>query len=202
MSDRPTIFLVDDDVSIRRTLPPAVASRNYEVKSFDSAEAFLASYDGHSPGCVILDLNMPQMDGLTLQQEMKRRQWTLPIIFLSGFGTVETVAKAMKEGAVYFYEKPIEPPLLIERINEAIAIDQANRRKHAHQLEIDERLRRLTRRQREVMELVVKGMTSKQIAEKLGRSIKTVEVHRSQILSRMNAQGVAELINMVLGKGT
>jgi len=199
MSDRSTVFLVDDDASIRKTLPLAIARRSYEVKAFESAEAFLESYDGHTPGCVVLDLSMPKMNGLSLQEEMNRRQWTLPIIFLSGFGTVETVAKAMKAGAVYFYEKPIEPPQLVKCIREALALDQANRRKQTRQLEVEERISRLTRRQRQVMELVVKGMTSKQIADKLGRSIKTVEVHRSQILGRMEVQGVAELINLVLG---
>ena len=198
MPTRSTVYLVDDDSSIRRALPAAIASRDYRVEVFDSAEAFLANYDGHSPGCAILDLNMPQMNGLALQEELINRRWSLPIIFLSGYGTVEAATRAMKSGAVYFFEKPIDPPVLVECIREALQLDEANRKNHAHQLEIDSRLRRLTRRQREVLDLVVQGMSSRQIAEKLGRSIKTVEVHRSQILARMGAQGVAELIHMVL----
>lgn len=198
MSSRPTVFLVDDDQSIRRTLPAAIASREYRVEAFDSAEVFLEKYDGHSPGCVIVDLSMPAMNGLAMQEEMLRRQWRLPVIFLSGYGTVEAATRAMKSGAVYFYEKPIDPPLLIDRIREALKIDQANRKEQAHTLEVESRLARLTRRQREILDLVVQGMSSRQIAEKLGRSIKTVEVHRSQILARMGAQGVAELIHMVL----
>ncbi len=198
MSDRPTVFLVDDDASIRRTLPQAIASPDYRVDVFSSADAFLSSYDGQAPGCILTDLRMPRMTGLDLQEELIRRRSAMPIIFLTGYGSVETATKAMKSGAIYFFEKPIDPPLLVDRIREALELNQRQRQQTAQQLEIDERLSRLTRRQREVLDLVVQGLTSKQIADQLGRSIKTIEVHRSQILNRMNAQGVTELMRMVL----
>ena len=202
MSARPTVYLVDDDASIRRTLPVAVRAPEYDVVVFDSADAFLSGYDGSSPGCLILDLRMPSMSGLALQAEVARRGWAIPIVFLSAYGTVETATAAMKAGAVYFLEKPVEPPLLIARIEEAIALDTHLRHSNLRQNDLSRRINRLTRRQRHILDLVIQGLTSKQIAESLGRSVKTVEVHRSQILRRMDVQGVAELMNLVLtGRG-
>jgi FixJ family two-component response regulator len=201
MSDRPTVYVVDDDASIRRTLPAAIASPFYRVVAFAAAEAFLANYDGRGPGCLIADLRMPQMTGLELQEELHRRQWTLPIIFLTGFGTVDTATRAMKAGAIYFFEKSTDPKVLIARIEEAIRLDAQGRQLREAQSSVAQRINQLTRRQRHILDLVIQGRTSKQIAEELGRSIKTVEVHRSQILRRMNAQGVAELMHMVLSTG-
>jgi len=201
MSERPTVFLVDDDASIRRTLPVAIRSPAYDVIAYESAEAFLAAYNGEKPGCLVLDLRMPAMSGLALQTEISRRAWSIPIIFLSAYGTVDAATRAMKAGAVYFLEKPVEPPQLIARIAEAVALDASQRLARLRQDNVGERIARLTRRQRHVLDLVVQGLTSKQIAESLGRSVKTVEVHRSQILRRMDVRGVAELINLVLASG-
>lgn len=198
MSERPTVFVVGDDASIRGALSPVVTSASCEVVGYATADAFLAAYDGRRSGCVIHHQRMPAMDGLAMQAELQHRKWAIPVIFITAHGTVELATRAMKAGAVYFFESPVDPPRLLASIQEALVLDKQRRQRLGEEQAVAQRLSKLTRRQRHILELVLKGLTSKQIAESLGRSIKTVEVHRSQILRRMNVQGLAELMHVML----
>ena len=201
MQSANTVFVVDDDPSMRRMLYATIAAAGHAVESFDSAEAFLAHYGPHRRGCLVLDVRMPGITGLDLQEELVARHWPIPIIFLSAFGTVKVVARAMKSGAIYFLEKPVEPAALIEQIAEALAADRQTRQDQAHRLEIESRLAQLTPRESAVLQLVVQGKTSRQIAAELFNSPKTIELHRAHIMKKLDAGSVAALVHMVLEAG-
>jgi len=198
MSAEPAVFIVDDDPVIRDLLSRLSVQAGYQAKVYGSADAFLRGYDPSIPGCLVLDLRMPGTNGLELQTELVERGWRIPIVFLSGFATVDTTAQAMKAEAVYFLEKPVDPDELLDRIREAVAVDRDTRARSARHSQIQARLEQLTPRERGVLRLVVQGKTSRQIAAELHRSIKTIEVHRAHIMSKLNAHGVAELVQMVL----
>jgi two-component system, LuxR family, response regulator FixJ len=198
MSDKPTVYFVDDDESIRRTFPVAFESDQYRIKTFDCADAFLSEFDPSLPGCLVLDLRMPGMSGIALQQELISRGWTIPIIFFTGFGDIDIATQAMKLGAVYFFQKPADLNRLVESITEAIALDNQVRVRFERQSDLTQRLEKLTPRQHQVLQMIKDGLTSKQIATKLGRSIKTVEVHRSQVMKKLGARCVADLMRIIL----
>ena len=201
MQSEGTVFVVDDDASMRRMLFATIAAADYRVETFVSAEAFLAGYSPHRPGCLVLDFHMPGMTGLHLQEELARRRWRIPIVFLSAFGTVDVVAQAMKTGAVDFLEKPVEPAQLMERIQEAMNVDQQTRRRQARRSALEARLAQLTPREAVVLQLVVRGKTSKEIAAELFNSPKTIELHRASIMKKLHARSVAALVRMVVAAG-
>jgi len=200
MPEEPTVFIVDDDPSIRRTLPAMIQSAGFRVETFASAEAFLSSYDPDVPGCVVLDLRMPGMTGLELQEELRGRGWSIPILFFSGFGTVNVAVETMRAGAVTFLEKPVEPEQLITRLREAIRLDTTTRERQNQKDMADARLAQLSPREREVLDLVISGKTSGEIAGELGISEKTVHVHRNHIMKKLRVRRVAELVRLVVGE--
>ncbi len=201
MSDQPTVFLVDDDQPYRQSLRFLLESAGFTVKDFASAPAFINAYDDTQPGCLVLDVRMPAMSGLELQEYLTEHRINLPIIFITGHGDVPMSVKAINSGAVDFIEKPFDDELLIDRINEAFDKDMESRNVQDKILNFKSRWLRLTSREREVMRLIVAGRSNKQIATELDVSHRTVEVHRARIMEKMKAETIAELITMAVTYG-
>ena len=168
------------------------------METYASAEEFLVVYDRERPGCLLLDVRLRQSNGLDLQDELHRRKATLPIIVLTGHGTVPSSVRALKAGAVEFLQKPAPPNILIERVRAAIEVDRQARARAAVGAAVAERLAHLTRREREVMELLLAGKTSKEVATALGVSVRTVEGHRRVVLSNAQVSSAAQLVRAVL----
>ncbi len=190
----PQVFLVDDDDAYRRSLRFLLESSGFSVCDFASAEAFLQQYREDLPGCLVLDLRMPGLSGIELQDQLRHSGMELPIIFITGHGDVPVSVQAMKGGAIDFLEKPFDDAQLVERIREAFALDAERRTERKERERIAERLQRLTRREREVFDLLVRGHSNKEIAEKLEVSHRTVEVHRARVMHKMEAGSLAELV--------
>ena len=197
MTYEPTVFIVDDDPAVRDSLRWLLESMRLRVATFDSAEAFLKFYTMHMVGCLILDVRMPGMSGLQLQQHLTKQQYALPIIFITGHGDIPMAVRAMQAGAKYFLEKPFEDQLLLDYVNEALALDKENQQARLRLTTIRARIANLTDRETEVMDLMIRNHSNKEIAEKLGVSIKTVEFHRSHMMDKMHASSLIDLLNMV-----
>lgn len=198
---RPTVFIVDDDPDMRRSLERLIRSMFVNVEAHASAQAFLNAYHSSRPGCLVLDVRMPGMTGLELQEKLKAEGSNLPVIFITGHADVPMAVRALKAGAVDFVEKPFASDELLDRIRIALEQDAQSRRAHAQSAEVQARLATLTPREREVLKLVVGGLPTKQIAMKLGISAKTVDVHRSRIVGKMQAENVAALVRMAIQLG-
>jgi two-component system response regulator FixJ len=199
----PTVFVVDDDPAMRQSLRWLLQSVGLAVEAFPSAEAFLDAADSTRPGCLVLDVRMPGMSGLHLQDELKARGVTLPIIVVTGYAEVPTAVRALKGGATDFIEKPFSDQLLVDSVRNAIALDQQARALGAERAEIVGRLALLSGREREVMERVTEGKANKVIAIELGIGEKTVEVHRASVMRKLQVDSVAALIRLVLvSRGT
>ncbi|HEX6572725.1 MAG TPA: response regulator [Steroidobacteraceae bacterium] len=194
--DRPVVFVVDDDPSMRRSLDSLLRSVSLDVHLFASAQEFMHAERRDAPGCLVLDVRLPGMSGLTFQQELAKAGIALPIIFISGHGDVPMTVRAMKAGAVEFLTKPFDDQVLLDAIDAAIERDRARRRDAASLADLKARYRGLTEREREVMQLVVTGRANKQIAADLNLSLVTVKVHRGQVMRKMLAKSVAELVRM------
>lgn len=192
----PLVYLVDDEFSVRDSLSLLIESTGQAVRSFESAEAFLKNYDNKEPGCLLLDIRMPSMSGLELQDELLIRKISIPIIFISGHAGIPDSAKAFRSGAVDFLEKPFDNEVLLERIEEAIKKDIASREQCDERLLIQTRLNSLTLREHEVLSLVVRGRSNKEIAKMLEISNRTVEAHRARIMEKMQAESLADLMVM------
>ncbi len=195
---RPTVFVVDDEKSMRKSLCWLFESVKLQVRSFADANEFLESYDRSQSGCVVLDVRMPGMSGLELQEKLRAERIEIPIVFLTGFADVPMAVRGMEGGAVHFLEKPVSDQVLLEHVHRALEIDQRNRASRLAYQEIAERIDSLTPRELEVLKYVVKGDSSRDVAAKLEISFKTVEAHRARIMKKMEAHGVAELIRMWL----
>lgn len=195
MPDR-SVFIVDDDEAVRKGLTFLLRTAEYEVEVFPSAAAFLETYDPKRGGCLLLDVRMPRMTGLELQQELNARSWTLPTIFITGHATVPIAIAAMKAGAFDFIEKPLRDDTLIESVERALNWDQTRREERLQLAALKARATLLTTREREILELAAMGEPNKIIARRLGISFRTVELHRSHILVKMEARTLAELIRM------
>ncbi len=195
----PTVFVVDDEDEIRESLRWLIESVGLRVQTFSSAQSFLDGYVPSSPGCLVLDVRMPGMSGLDLQEELVNRGIEIPVIIVTAYGDVQTAVRAMKAGAVDFVEKPVGEQGLLDQIQKAVADDLKNYQTRADQLVVKERYERLTPRESEVMTLVVDGLSSKEIAAQLDVSFKTVEAHRAKIMKKMEARSVPHLIRMSLG---
>ena len=194
--DQATVFVVDDDPSIRKALTRMFRERGYRVVSSDSAESFLQSLPEDEPGCILLDLQMPGLDGLELQAELERRDVGTPIVFLTGHGDIPLSVRAIRAGAVDFITKPFRDKTLLTVVERAISDDQDARQLRLERREIENRLATLTAREREVFECVVAGLLNKQTARRLGAAEKTIKVHRGRVMSKMQADTVAELVRM------
>jgi FixJ family two-component response regulator len=191
-----TVFLVDDDASVLKGLRRLLAAAGFEVAAFESPQQFLERFDASAPGCLVLDLAMPGLNGMELQQELAARGSTLPIVFLTGHGDVPTSVQAMKRGAADFLTKPVDEKDLLAAIQSAFEKGRALRKDRAEAAEVERRLATLTPREREVLEHIVSGKRNKQVAGELGTVEKTVKVHRARVMEKMQARSLAELVRL------
>ena len=192
------IFLVDDDTAVRDAIKFLLETVGYQVASFSSAQAFLDAYMPDQPGCLLSDINMPGMDGLTLQQELLKRGIDIPTIFLTGHGDIAMAVAAMRKGAMHFLEKPVDDQLLLKCLAEALTLDALKRDEIVRKDTVTERWKGLTPREQEITLLVVKGLSNKEIARQLQISHRTVEIHRSRMMHKMQADSIPELVNMAM----
>jgi RNA polymerase sigma factor (sigma-70 family) len=193
-----TVFVVDDDQAMRNSLKWLISSVGMRVECYSSADEFLASHHSGRAGCLLLDVRMPGMSGLELQEVLGERNITLPVIIITGHGDVAMAVRAMKAGAIDFIEKPFNDELLLDAIRNALVLDERRRDVQLERAEVGERLEQLTPREREVMEMVTDGKSNKEIAGELGVSAKTVEAHRARVMEKMRAGSLAELVRMAL----
>ncbi|PWB47719.1 MAG: DNA-binding response regulator [Nitrosomonadales bacterium] len=198
MKPDPTVFIVDDDAGMRSALYRLVRSAGMRAESFASALEFLAVYHSGCPGCLLLDVQMPRMGGLELQRRLKLERIDIPIIFLTAYGNVPAAVGAMKLGALDFLEKPFDNEELLDRLRQAIQMDAAARLKRRRHSQISQRLAQLTPREHEIMDMLVAGKPNKAIAGLLGLSVRTVETHRANIMDKMRAGSLSELVRMDL----
>lgn len=197
MSDQtPTVFIVDDDPSVRKALKRLIESVGLEVETLASAQEFLDHEQPDKPSCLVLDVRMPGLSGLDLQDELAARGLNMPIIFITGYGNIPMGVRAMKAGAVDFIEKPFDDQALLDAIHQAIEQDRKARLEQAEIKEILRRVGLLTHRERQVFALVVTGIFNKQIAFELGTSEKTIKVHRARIMQKMQAKSLADLVRL------
>lgn len=201
-ADCPTVFVIDDEVSIRKALSRLLSSAGFRVLAYASPTEFLAGYDPLAAGCLILDVAMPDGDGLDLQQQLVQAGCPLPIIFLSGHGDIPISVRAMRAGALDFLTKPVGEEDLLRAVNEALRKDAVARRRQAEAAAVGERFASLTQRERQVLEQVVAGRLNKQIAADLGIVEKTVKVHRARLMEKSGAGSLAELVRMAERLGT
>ena len=192
----PTVFVVDDDAAVRQSFEWLVGSVGLKTETYDSAQAFLDGYDRDRPGCLVLDVRMPGMSGLELQERLAAEGVTLPVIVVSGYGDVPTAVRVMKQGAVDFIEKPFSDQAMLDRIQASIERDLAARCAEAERAIARSNRDRLTRREAEVMDLVIAGKSNKEIARALTISPKTVEVHRANVMKKMQADSLADLVRL------
>ena len=192
----PTVYLVDDDPDLLKALQRLLQSAGLQATPFDSAQAFLDGHDRAAPGCLVLDLSMPGLNGLELQRELEQLNSPLPIIFLSGRGDIPATVQAMKHGATDFLTKPVDDTELLAAIQEALATDRRRRRSHDERDRIAERLAALTERERQVLQQVVAGRLNKQIAADLGTVEKTIKFHRANLMRKMGVRSVAALVKL------
>jgi FixJ family two-component response regulator len=193
-----TVFIVEDDPSMRKSVRSLVESAGLRAETFASADEYLERLNPEEPGCLILDLRMPGTTGLQLLEQLRQRKVQIPAIIVTAFGDVPSAVFAIKTGAVDFIEKPFSGAQLLERVQQAIELDAKRRKDSAANAEIRGRLSLLTAREKEVLDLVVAGLASKQIAMELHLSQKTVESHRAHIMEKLQVGNVAELVNMVM----
>ena len=196
MNETPTVFLVDDDHAVRDGLSRLLRSAGFAVESFVTATDFLAGGNDARPGCLVLDVEMPGLTGVELQRVMADRRRVMPILFLSGHGSVQMVSAAMKFGAFDFLAKPVKDEVLIEAIRVALEANKASRAARSALDAAQQLLATLTPREREVLPLVVAGKMNKQIAARLGTAEKTVKVHRARVMSKLNARTLPDLVRL------
>ena len=191
-----TVFIVDDDPDVCRAVGRLVRGAGYEVREFNSARDFLVAHESEPPGCLLLDLSMPDVDGLQLQQSLVASGCHRPIVFLSANGDVHNTVRAMKAGAVNFLTKPVDEDELMDALAEAVALDAAGRAQWETRNTVAGRLATLTPRERQVLEKVVAGRLNKQIAAELGTVEKTIKVHRSRVMQKLHAASLIQLIEI------
>jgi FixJ family two-component response regulator len=191
------VYIVDNDEKVRSSLQWLVEPLGLQVKAFAGAGAFLEAYDPATPGCVLLDVRMPEMSGLELQQRMNEKGWNVPIIFISGHADVPMSVRALKAGAFDFLEKPFNRQELVDRLQKAIALDRSQHDSRAHLAVLKARIALLSERERQVLDLVLAGRMNKQIADDLGITVRTVEAHRANLMAKMRANSVLELAQTI-----
>ncbi len=198
MTMRPLVHVVDDDAAIRDSMRFLLSSIDLDVACYATAQEFLDAPDSIQPGCILLDLRMPNMSGLELQRVFRERGQPKPIIFLTGHGDVEVTVRAMHQGAAEFLTKPVNEEVLLEKIHNAIEVSRAQRTAFNHRASIQARLDLLSPRETQVLDGVIDGQSNKEIARILHISHKTVELHRSNMMAKMHAGSLAELVRMRL----
>jgi len=196
-NQNPTVFVVDDDLSLRKALSRLLKSEGYDVETFSSAQEFLhADPRCEVPACLVLDMKMPGLNGLDLQQELHKREYAIPIVFITGHGDIPMGVKAMKKGAIEFLTKPFDDEVLLGAVEEALKKDMANRSAMNERQSILQRVKLLTPREYEILTYVITGMLNKQIAYDLDISEKTVKVHRGRVMEKLGIDSVAELVRL------
>lgn len=201
ISNKPTVSIVDDNADLRSSLNWMLTKEGLKVKTYESAEDFLENYDPNLPGCVLLDLRMPGMNGLQVQKRMIEQDWIAPVIIISAHADVQTAVAAMQAGAMHLLEKPFSRKDLLDRIHVAVEKDQESRRYQSMHAELEARIAKLTVREREVMEMIIDGKTTKQIGHLLGVSVRTLEIHRSRILNKMGVESTTQLVSLTMRYG-
>jgi FixJ family two-component response regulator len=197
----PTVFIVDDDDAARDGFRELAESVRFRTRTFASAKEFLETYDPNCCGCLLLDVRMPGLSGLRLQEEMNRRKASLPIIFITGYGDIPMAVEALKHGAFDFVEKPIRGQLLLDKIQNAIEKDRQSRQKIARIRQIRGRQTLLTDRENEILERVKMGRSSKLIAREFGLSRKTIDAHMTNIREKMGVESTPQLIMLLYDGG-
>ena len=200
MSLEPTVFLVDDDPAVLRSLTALTKVTFPRVQAFSSAAEFLAAYETGQSGCLVLDVAMPGMNGLELQRKLSQEKLDLPIVFITGHGNVPMAVGAMQAGAVDFLEKPFPEQALWDAIRKALELDAQNRRRRLRRCRAEELLSRLTEGERAVLNLILQGKTNKEIATALKLSVRTVEDRRAKLMKKTQVSSVAELIQIIVGR--
>lgn len=204
--DGPLAFIVDDEEAVRDSIALLLRSVGVASRIFSDARTFLGEYRPEHPGCLVLDVRMPRMSGLELQDELNRRGWIVPVIFITGHGDVSMAVEAMHAGAFDFLQKPFKDDDLIRRVQKAIEQDQKQREQLRGLVELRQRHEALTPREREIAERLVAGEANKSVAIDLGLSERTVELHRAHLMEKMGARGLAQLVQMMMllkgGPGT
>ncbi len=193
---QPTIYVVDDDDGMRRALDTLLSTVGYKTAVFSRPSEFLSQFKPETHGCLVLDIRMPEMSGLEVQQHLNRMGSMLPVIFITGHGDVPMAVQAMKEGAFEFIQKPFRDQDLLDRINHALKQDAEYRSTAARRSEVQHRLESLTPREKQVMDFIVEGSANKVIAIDLGLSERTVEIHRAKVMEKMAARSVAHLVKL------
>jgi len=196
MRNEPTVFVIDDDAAVRESLAGLLEAAGHAARAYGSTEAFLEDFRPDQPGCLLLDVRMPGLDGLGLQRELQRRAVTLPIIMITGHGDAAAARSGFKMGALDFIEKPCDCAELVQAVEVALRRDAAARARAASQAAATARLARLSSREREVLELVLAGLRNKQIARRLGIAERTVEDHRASIMRVLGVASVPELVRL------
>ena len=200
-TDGALVMVVDDDAGVRNAMRSLLKSVGLNSALYASAQEFLTAYQPSQLGCLVLDIRMPGMSGLELQQQLNLRGAVIPVIFMTGHGDIPMAVEAMQHGAFDFLQKPFRDQDLLDRIQRAIAKDAELRKSLGEHTRIRERLDELTPREREVLDLMTRGLQNKVIAQDLGVSPRTVEIHRARVMEKMEAQSVAELVRMMLDLG-
>jgi len=190
------VYIVDDDQAIRHAMGLLLKSVGHEHLVFTSADEFLASHTGNNNGCLVLDIRMPGLSGLELQQKLIESGSSLPIIFISGHGDIPMAVEAMQKGAFDFIQKPFRDQELLDRISEALNTARRQESEREQKLDVQDRIDTLTKREHEVLDLVVTGKPNKIIAHELGVSQRTIEIHRARVMEKMRAKSLAELVRM------
>jgi len=197
-----TVYVVDDNDSMRRALQTLLSTVGYVTAAFPGPREFLAHFTADAPGCLVLDIRMPQMSGLELQQQLNLLGFMIPVIFITGHGDVPMAVQAMKEGAFEFLQKPFQDQDLLDRVKQALQRDTENRDRLAHLTETRQKFDLLTPREREVLAMIVAGSANKVVAIDLHLSERTVEIHRAKVMEKTGARSVAHLVKMHMSLGT
>ena len=201
MNDKSTVFIVDDDAAARESVVALVSFKGLNAKGFASAEEFLAQYDPGTPGCLVLDVRMPGMSGLQLQQSLRERGSTLPVVVITGYADVPMAVRAMQNGAVTFLEKPCQEQELWRGIESALNVEQAQQALRKQKTELESRLATLTQDEVAVLSKLLEGLPNKRIAADLDIGLRTVELRRSNIMRKMDANSLPELVRMAIMVG-
>ncbi len=193
---KPCVFVVDDDLSVLRAVRRLLEASELKVATFESARAFVDGYDANAEGCLVLDVKMPGMDGLELQEVLTASGCTLPIVFLTGHGDIPMSVHAMKHGASDFLTKPVDASVLLPAVSRAMEAGRRIHEERAARMAIEQRLASLTVRERQVLEHLIGGKLNKQVASDLGTVEKTIKVHRSRVMQKMQVRSLAELVRL------
>lgn len=195
---QPQVYLVDDDPDVRAAIGLLLQTENFRISAFENAQGLLDAVDEMTPGCALLDVRLPDMDGLSLQREMRHRGIRMPVIFITGHGDIPMAVRAVNEGALDFLEKPFRDDSLIEAVRHALVTDEDQRAGAAETMKVEQRLATLTPRERQVLEGLLDGKPSKLIAWDLEVSVRTIEIHRGNLMQKMGAKSASHLARLAL----